>query len=81
MRNEEPFLAERMGFIIRDEKFTFLKGYGDNKNLILVVSQHMRTGETKAEHYTYDRMEHHFGYAARQIIGYVNRMIPTYKPR
>ena len=81
MEDNEPFLAERMSLTQGDNKFTFLKGYGEFKHPVLVITQHMRTGETKAEHFPYDKLEHYFGPASKQIISYLNRPIPTYKPK
>lgn len=82
MYDSEPFLAERMSVIINDEKYTFLKPYGDKmKSHVFVINQHMVTGETHTQDYSYDDLHHYFPYQASQIIGYINRMIPTYKPR
>lgn len=79
MEDNDPYLAQRISLTQENKKFTFLNGYGEFKHLVLVITQDMKTGETKSEHLFYDQIEHYFGPSSHQIIAYLNKPIPTFK--
>lgn len=80
---EKLFLAERMSIILSGNKYTFLKPYGDKmKTHVLVVRQHMHMDDTKTEYYNYFQIMNYFGNdEGGQILSYMSRMTPTFKPR